>query len=126
MKNLAFTALPALLLALAPTVAHADVTPGHTIFQTSEINIDRPSGAAEGNLNVSIYPDGAIIGYFRAVDSGRLIDVHGAVNGEKIYLDIGGEKPINGTLRDGKITAYRTFGSDLYKFTATESAIGQS
>lgn len=126
MINLQKTVLPvAVLLALTfPAAACADQTaPKQISFQTSEVDVDHPDGAIEGSLNVTIAADGTISGYFHRADSGRSRDVHGALTGKTIYLDIGNQVPVEGTYVNGTIVGYRTMGKnrhlDQYRFTAT-------
>ena len=110
-------------LALAPAVAQADEG-RHVTFVTSEVDLDRPGGAVEGTLQITIYAAGNFVGYYRPVDNGRLIDVLGSISGQNIYLLIGNERPIQGAYVDGKIEAYRGDGPDDIRFTAVRAAEG--
>jgi hypothetical protein len=117
------TALAAALTFVAmPAIARSAVLPErNVIFTTSEVDVDRPNGALEGSLNINIFANGTLLGYFRPADGSRLIDVHGGITGKRVFVDIGGQRPIVGTYDGTTITGYRGFGSDLYRFTAIRS-----
>ena len=76
-------------------------------------------------MNITIAADGSISGYFRLADSGRTSDVHGALTGKSIYLDIGNQVPIEGAYEKGTIVGYRNMEEDSrldqFRFTATPS-----
>jgi len=108
-------------------VGAAQVAAKIVMLQTSDVDIDRNlGGAAQGSLRLTIGSDGNIIGYFRTVDRARYVDVHGALTGTKIYLDIGSDNPIEGTYTDGKLDAYTLEGLDRHHFTAVTAPIERS
>jgi hypothetical protein len=107
------------LLLTGTSVAHASTsTTGHFIFAASEIDVDHPAGALVGTLDVSVFANGNVSGYYRPADSGSFIEVLGAVDDGRIYLDIGNERPIVGTFDGAEIVGYRDFGNDRYRFKA--------
>ena len=95
----------------------AQTEPRSVLLQTSDVDADHNYGVAEGSLRLTIGADGSILGYFRPVDQGRLIDVHGSLTGTKIYLYIGNDLAINGTYRDGKLDGYTLEEQRVHHFT---------
>ncbi len=79
------------------------------------------AGEYDGVLHLTIEPDGAINGWYREADVGRIRTVIGGLDGNKIWLDLGtgNSVDLNGTFDGGKITASTYLGDQLYTFTAT-------
>ncbi len=114
-----FVAFAGLVLATQAIAAAATspATTGSVVLQTSDVDADHNYGVSEGSLRLSIGADGSIDGYFRPVDQGRSIDVHGSLKGTSMYLVIGDGEIINGTYAGGKLDAYTLEGTRVHHFT---------
>jgi hypothetical protein len=120
-----WTALAAVALspaAATPAVPVAsDGIASNVLFKTSLVSDTHPSGAYEGTLSLNFGRGGTILGYFHPVDSGQYLQVSGGLTGDRIYLDIDGFPPIEGTYADGKIAGYTFIHEDTHRFTAIRS-----
>ena len=129
MNLLRAAAVAAGLAALAaPGVATAATSntsqaPVRFAMQTQFLDTYRP-GAVEGRLNLTVYPNGIVNGFY-VPDGGRVEDVVGGVDGQNIWLDLGGTMRslhLNGTLKNGVLRATAAIpGPDTYVFESTTS-----
>ncbi|HTW82517.1 MAG TPA: hypothetical protein VMD91_00460 [Candidatus Sulfotelmatobacter sp.] len=117
-------ALAAALLASLALPLAVSAQPGaatHYLLRTRE-TIENHAGEFDGVLSMTVFPNGIIQGTYRLADEGNIQAVSGSVQGDKLWLDIGGAartEEITGTFRDGviKATVLRP-GIDITYFTS--------
>lgn len=110
----------------APTIASAAVSgslpPVRYQMQTS-FRDDRHPGEIAGNLALLVYPSGIVSGYYIPQD-GQPRNVTGGVDGQNIWLDIGGidSLHLSGTLKNGTLNTIASIpGPDTWVFESTHS-----
>ena len=83
---------------------------------TQVFPFDNP-GAYLGTLRVAISPDGVASGFYLPLD-GTPVPVSGGVSGDRIWLNLGSEWQVNGTVREGRIvgTARSQDGTTMDRF----------
>jgi hypothetical protein len=125
----ALTLLGALALpSQAPaTTSSASSEPTRFAMQTSYYDTRTP-GAFLGRMTLNVYPSGIVNGFYFP-DNGQVRDVTGGLNGDKVWLNIGGVDSLrlNGTLKDGvlKTTAFIP-GPDTWLFESSNTTRIQS
>jgi hypothetical protein len=128
MNALRILTIAALLAGLSGGVARAVVErpaePSTVDFATALAPQYDGVGEYDGRLHVTISSRGIVNGYYRPDDSGRIFDVVGGLDGQKIWLEVGnrGSFVIDGTLVDGKIVGSTFLSGRSYTFTATPQA----
>jgi hypothetical protein len=79
-----------------------------------------------GRLQIRTSAAGIITGYYRPADNNDFVPVTGAVDGNRVWMDIGreGGTRVNGTLANGKIVGMLV-GNDgkIQRFTADDPQI---
>jgi hypothetical protein len=113
-------AAAALTLGCAVPVLAQNVAPTHVTLHTALSPEYVGAGAFGGTLNLDIFGDGIVTGFYRADDTVTLRQVTGGLSGDRIWIDLGFDRGyISGTYRDGKIDAYTgLLGIQPYRFTA--------
>ncbi|MBV9646850.1 MAG: hypothetical protein JO043_05245 [Candidatus Eremiobacteraeota bacterium] len=112
---------------LAPVAAPAAVSnassqPARFHMETRLYN-DRHPYEIDGRMNLSVYPNGVVNGFYIPTDGG-IRDVTGGLTGDKIWLDIGGAQPLHltGTLKNGALSTTAFIpGPDTWVFESTHS-----
>jgi hypothetical protein len=125
----ALALIGALALPVRAPAATSSATsePARFAMQTSYYDTRTP-GAFLGRMTLNVYPSGIVNGYYFP-DGGLVRNVTGGLDGDKIWLNIGGVDSLrlNGTLKDGvlKTTAFIP-GPDTWLFESSNTTRIQS
>jgi len=124
-KQAAFLLAAALISvpAVAPAATAQASNPVKITYQTQMQDLRGPSAPWSGSLELTIYPDGIIQGYYHPADSfTAFIPVTGGRNGNHVWLDIGrnGRLHVDGTIANGEIvgSAFDQSTLEAYRFSA--------
>ena len=96
-------------------------------MQTSYYDTRTP-GAFLGRMTLNVYPSGIVNGYYFP-DNGQVRNVTGGLDGDKIWLNIGGVDSLrlNGTLKDGVLKTFAFIpGPDTWVFESSNTTRIQS
>jgi hypothetical protein len=128
LKGAAFAAV--LGLAAVPAVSPAAVArPNAPIQENYDTSITPIFGfefPVTGQLQLQVYPNGIVQGYYQPAYDPQFIPVTGGERGNAVWIDIGtmGRIHVDGTVRDGRIvgTAFDQRTMQEFKFDAKRAA----
>jgi hypothetical protein len=107
--------------ALASAAGPVSVAPEHLTYDVT-LTPSRPNragGSQFGTLQLTIYPDGVVQGYYLPQSSGSYTALTGGRGGDRLWFDVnGGSLHFTGTLKDRVISGTAYQGSMQFELTA--------